>query len=76
MSKLTKGEKLLVHVGATYTGGSTIGVTSKASLATIVLTQPVCTRESEKVALSRRIDNHWRLIGFGTVLGGIVVDIN
>jgi hypothetical protein len=24
---------------------------------------PVCTQEDEKIALSRRVDKHWRLIG-------------
>ena len=32
--------------------------------AKILLTQPVCTQEGEKIALSRRVDKHWRLIGW------------
>ena len=35
----------------------------KADLAKIQLTQPACTEIGEKVALSRRIDKHWRLVG-------------
>ena len=27
--------------------------------------QPVCTQQGEKIALSRRVDKHWRLIGWG-----------
>ncbi len=42
--------------------------------ATLELTQPVCTEVSgtdmAKIALSRRIDNHWRLIGWGTIVDG------
>jgi translation initiation factor 2 subunit 3 len=35
----------------------------KADLAKIALISPACTSVGEKVALSRRIDKHWRLIG-------------
>ena len=36
----------------------------------MVLTAPVCTREGEKLALSRRVDKHWRLIGWGKIRRG------
>jgi translation initiation factor 2 subunit 3 len=32
----------------------------KGDVARIELTQPVCTQEDEKIALSRRVDKHWR----------------
>lgn len=35
----------------------------KADLAKIQLTSPACTEIGEKVALSRRIEKHWRLVG-------------
>lgn len=35
----------------------------KADLAKILLNTPAATEIGEKVALSRRIDKHWRLIG-------------
>lgn len=35
----------------------------KGDLAKILLTAPACTEIGEKVALSRRIDKHWRLVG-------------
>jgi hypothetical protein len=38
--------------------------------AKIALTQPVCTEVGEKIALSRRIDKHWRLIGWGQIRKG------
>jgi translation initiation factor 2 subunit 3 len=61
VSKLTKGEVLLINIGSTATGGRVLSV--KADLAKIQLTAPACTEIGEKVALSRRIENHWRLIG-------------
>merc|ERR1712013_780970 len=39
----------------------------------IALTTPVCTEVLEKIALSRRIDKHWRLIGWGQIRRGIPV---
>jgi translation initiation factor 2 subunit 3 len=39
-------------------------------LAKVQLQFPVCTSVGEKVALSRRIDKHWRLIGWGEIRKG------
>jgi translation initiation factor 2 gamma subunit (eIF-2gamma) len=61
VQKLAKGELLLVNIGSTSCGGKVISV--KADLAKLQLTQPACTEVGEKVALSRRIDKHWRLVG-------------
>lgn len=58
VQKLTKGEVIMVNIGSTSTGGRVIAV--KNDLAKIVLIQPVCTQEGEKIALSRRIEKHWR----------------
>ena len=58
IQKLTKNEVLMVNIGSLSTGGRVIAV--KADLARIVLTQPVCTEIGEKIALSRRVERHWR----------------
>jgi translation initiation factor 2 subunit 3 len=50
-----------------YYTNSTNYVTNKQDLAKISLTQPACTEIGEKIALSRRIDKHWRLIGWGKI---------
>jgi translation initiation factor 2 subunit 3 len=42
VSKLTKGEVLMVNIGSTATGGKVTSV--KPESATIALTQPVCTQ--------------------------------
>ncbi|KAH8050146.1 hypothetical protein JL722_11521 [Aureococcus anophagefferens] len=65
VQKLQKQEILMVNIGSTATGGKVLAV--KADLAKILLTQPVCTMEGEKIALSRRVDKHWRLIGWGQI---------
>lgn len=47
-----------MNIGSLSTGGRVIA--TKADLAKIALTNPVCTEIGEKVALSRRVENHWR----------------
>lgn len=44
----------MVNIGSTASGGKVLAV--KQDLAKILLTQPVCTQEGEKIALSRRVD--------------------
>jgi translation initiation factor 2 subunit 3 len=68
IKKLLKGEILMVNIGSTSTGARILGV--KGDLAKVVLTSPVCTSEGEKLALSRRVDKHWRLIGWGKIRKG------
>lgn len=79
VQKLTKGEVLMVNIGSTATGGKVIKVAEgDLNVARITLTQPVCTEVGEKIALSRRVDKHWRLIGWGEIRKGskILVDSN
>lgn len=70
VQKLTKNEVLMVNIGSLSTGGRVSAV--KADLAKIALTQPVCTEVGEKIALSRRVEKHWRLIGWGQIRRGVV----
>jgi len=60
VQKLVKSEVLMVNIGSTSTGGRVLAV--KADLAKIVLISPVCTQEGEKIALSRRVEKHWRYV--------------
>eukprot|EP00026_Physarum_polycephalum_P007907 Phypoly_transcript_07978.p1 GENE.Phypoly_transcript_07978~~Phypoly_transcript_07978.p1 ORF type:complete len:483 (+),score=80.35 Phypoly_transcript_07978:90-1538(+) len=71
---LQKGEILMVNIGSTSTGGRVLAV--KNDLAKIELISPVCTQEGEKIALSRRVDKHWRLIGWGTINHGSTISVS
>lgn len=73
VQKLTKGEVLMVNIGSTSVGGRVLDV--KGDAAKIALMQPVCTQEQEKLALSRRVDKHWRLIGWGKIERGSTIDM-
>lgn len=71
VQKLSKGEVLMVNIGSLSTGGRVLAV--KADLAKISLTTPVCTEIGEKIALSRRVEKHWRLIGWGEIRRGVTI---
>jgi translation initiation factor 2 subunit 3 len=79
VTKLSKGEMLMVNIGSTSTGGRVIKVLEGSKgepIARILLTQPVCTQENEKIALSRRVDKHWRLIGWGEIRQGNKIEMD
>ena len=70
VAKLEKNEMLLVNIGSTSTGGRVLACKDDDHRARIELSTPVCTQQGEKVALSRRVDKHWRLIGWGQIRKG------
>ena len=72
-SKIKKpclNENLTVNIGSYSTRCMVLGL--KEDLMKIKLTNPVCTDLGVKVSLSRRIENHWRLIGWGKIRKGQV----
>lgn len=68
VGKLDKGETLMLNIGSTSIGGRVVA--AKRDMAKFALSAPVCTSVGEKIALSRRVDKHWRLIGWGELKGG------
>ena len=71
----------MVNIGSTSTGGKVVKVFESdrpkgEPIVRITLTQPVCTQENEKIALSRRVDKHWRLIGWGEIRKGNTIEMN
>lgn len=70
--KLEVNEVLMVNIGSTATGARVVAV--KADMARLQLTSPACTEVNEKIALSRRIEKHWRLIGWATIKKGTTLE--
>lgn len=68
VDKPPKNEFLMLNIGSTCTGARVLAINSDR--AKLKLTTPVCTKLYEKVALSRRINKHWRLIGWGSIESG------
>ncbi|RKF62941.1 Eukaryotic translation initiation factor 2 subunit gamma [Golovinomyces cichoracearum] len=71
VAKLAKNEIIMVNIGSTATGAKVVAV--KQDAAKLLLLSPACTNIGEKVALSRRIEKHWRLIGWATIANGSTV---
>ena len=72
------GRRKFAHVEEQMKGcgdGAVVEGEGEVSTAKLKLLSPVCTRVGEKIALSRRVDKHWRLIGWGQVLDGVVIDL-
>lgn len=79
VGKIKKGDLLMVNIGSTSTGCKVTYVNDDSKtepIARITLTQPVCTQEKEKIALSRRVDKHFRLIGWGEIRKGKKIEMN
>lgn len=72
VKKLEANEVLMVNIGSTATGARVVAV--KADMARLQLTSPACTEVNEKIALSRRIEKHWRLIGWATIKKGTTLE--
>lgn len=73
VSKLVKGEILQLNILSMGSGAQVLAV--KNGHARMQLTKPVCTSVGEKVAISRRIQGHWRLIGYGEIKAGTTLDV-
>jgi len=58
----------MVNICSSSTGGKIIKM--KDNLIEFKLTTPICCEFGNKVTLSKRIDKHWRLIGWGVFRGG------
>ncbi len=65
VDKIRTNEALMLSVGTTTTVG--IVKSARDDDADIILKYPVIAEKGQRVAISRRIQNRWRLIGFGII---------
>lgn len=65
VKQIIKGERLLLDVGTAITLGNV--ESAKKGVVTLQLTRPVCAEEGARAAISRKIANRWRLIGYGII---------
>jgi translation initiation factor 2 subunit 3 len=65
VEKIKTNEALVLNVGTTVTSG--IVTSAREAIVEVNLKKPVCAEAKSKVAISRRIADSWRLIGFGTL---------
>ncbi len=62
--KVSIGEPFVIVAGIARTAGA---VTSVGKAVTIKLKLPVCASAGDRVALSRQVQNRWKLVGHGIV---------
>jgi translation initiation factor 2 subunit 3 len=67
VDKIKTNEPLVLNVGTLVTSG--IVTSAREDIIDITLRKPVCPMPNFKIAVSRRIGDSWRLIGFGTLKG-------
>ncbi|MDR0509119.1 MAG: translation initiation factor IF-2 subunit gamma [Candidatus Methanoplasma sp.] len=65
VDEIKSNEPLMLSVGT----ATTVGVvkSARADSAEVMLKIPVCILPGQRVAISRRISNKWRLIGYGII---------
>ena len=65
INEIKTSEPLMLNIGT----ATTVGVVTSArkDLAEVKLKRPVCVEKGAHVAISRRIDSRWRLIGVGVI---------
>lgn len=65
-------DHIQLNIGSTITGGAIFSINNDEC--EFELIKPVCCDIGERVALSRKINNHWRLIGHGIICDGNVIE--
>jgi translation initiation factor 2 subunit 3 len=62
---IKQGEPLMLNVHSAATVGTVTGL--RKERVECILKIPVCAEGGARVTISRRLDNRWRLIGFGII---------
>lgn len=65
VEKIKPNEALVINAGAAVTAG--VVKTIKRDVVELTLRRPICVEPKMRLAISRRIGNDWRLIGYGIV---------
>ncbi len=63
---IRKNEFLMVNVNSSITLGRVTDISKKGAI--LELKRPVCALLDDRFAISRKIGNRWRLVGFGTLI--------
>lgn len=66
VDNIRRNEALVLNVGTAVTAGAVTA--SKRDIVDVALRRPICAGPDTQVAVSRRIGEGWRLIGFGKVI--------
>ena len=76
VTDIKKGEVLLLNINFISVGGDIISIKgNNYEEINFELRKPVCIEISEKIAISRKIGNIWRLIGWGEIISNGEEDV-
>ena len=64
VQKIRTNEPLVLNVSTAVTSG--VVTSAREHIVEITLKRPICAAQNFKAAISRRIGDSWRLIGYGT----------
>ena len=68
---IKKGEVLMLNINFNAVGGIVLQIEGNNNDEILfLLKKPICLELSEKISISRRIENSWRIIGWGEVISG------
>jgi len=80
---LNLGEQVLLNIGSTTTAANFTEICDCVGLkdydksdVAFDLTTPVCADIGEKIAISRRMSGHWRLIVYGNIVSGNSISVS
>lgn len=65
VEKIRMREPLVLNGGTAVTLGTVVG--TKGEIVEFDLRRPICIDQSNRIAISRRMEDRWRLIGYGVV---------
>lgn len=71
---LKKEEPILLNIGSTTTGCKILELTP--TTAVFELLKPCCCELQERIAISRKIKNNWRLVGYAVINDGNQVKVS
>lgn len=72
MFEIEDTDQILLNIGSTTTGAK-INIL-KRDEAYFTLLKPACCEIGENIAISKKINNHWRLIGHGKIKNGKCIE--
>jgi len=67
VSSLKDNEMLMINVGSQSLGGKVVRSKKGSDSVKIEFAKPVCANVGDKIALSRKVENNFRLIGWGEI---------
>ncbi len=65
VDKIRSNEALVLNVATNVTSGAV--TSAREDIIEVDLRRPICANPGDKLAISRRVGDSWRLIGFGTI---------